>query len=103
MLGIKEIIERAQDLQSRISDLQTELAKRTATGSSGAGMVVAEVNGAQELVSIKIEKDLISSEDVEMLEDLIVAAVNDALKKMREMIAPEISKLVGGVKIPGLG
>jgi DNA-binding YbaB/EbfC family protein len=65
-------------------------------------MVVVEANGAQEITSIKIEKDLVSSGDMEMLEDLIVAAVNDALKKSKEMVAEEVSKLTGGIRLPGL-
>ncbi len=103
MFGIKDLMERAQNLQSKIADLQAELATRTVTGSSGAGMVVVVANGAQEVVSIKIEQNLISGDDVDMLEDLIVAAVNDALKKAREMMAEEVSKLTGGMKLPGLG
>jgi len=103
VFGIKDLMERAQNLQSKIADLQAELATRTVTGSSGAGMVVVVANGAQEVVSIKIEQNLISGDDVDMLEDLIVAAVNDALKKAREMMAEEVSKLTGGMKLPGLG
>ena len=102
MFGIKDLMDHARDLQTKIAALQEQLADRTVTGSSGGGMVVVEANGAQELTSIKIEKELASSGDVEMLEDLIVAAVNDALKKSRDMVAEEVSKLTGGIRLPGL-
>ena len=103
MFGLKDLMERAQGLQSKIADFQAQLATRTVTGSAGAGMVIVEANGAQELISIKIEKNLLCGDDADMLEDLIVAAVNDALKKSKDMIAEEISKLTGGIKLPGLG
>jgi DNA-binding YbaB/EbfC family protein len=102
VFGIKDLMEHARDLQTKIAALQEKLADRTVTGSSGGGMVVVEANGAQEITSIKIEKDLVSSGDMEMLEDLIVAAVNDALKKSKEMVAEEVSKLTGGIRLPGL-
>jgi len=102
VFGIKDLMDHARDLQTKIAALQEQLADRTVTGSSGGGMVVVEANGAQELTSIKIEKELASSGDVEMLEDLIVAAVNDALKKSRDMVAEEVSKLTGGIRLPGL-
>ena len=102
MFGIKELMEHAQGLQSKIAALQEELAEKTVTGSSGGDMVVVEANGAQEITSIKIEDELISADDTEMLEDLLVAAVNDALRKSKEMVAEEVSKLTGGIRLPGL-
>ncbi len=102
MFGLKDLIQQAQGLQSKIAALQEELAEKVVTGSSGGDMVKVEANGAQEILSITIEKELLDPEDPEMLQDLIVAAVNDALKKSRELMAQEMSKLTGGLPIPGL-
>ncbi len=102
MFGLKDLIQQAQGLQSKIAALQEELAEKTVTGSSGGDMVKVEANGAQEILSITIEKELLDPEDPEMLQDLIGAAVNDALKKSRELMAQEMSKLTGGLPIPGL-
>ena len=103
MLGIKDLIQQAQGLQSKIAALQEELADKTVVGSSGGDMVRVEANGAQEILSIKIERDLLSPDDPELLEDLIVAAVNNALAKSRELMTEEVKKLTGGFPIPGLG
>jgi DNA-binding YbaB/EbfC family protein len=102
VFGIKDLLQQAQGLQSKLASLQDELAQKTVVGSSGAGMVTVEANGAQEILSIKIEKELISPEEQEMLEDLIVAATNDALSRAKEMVTEEMSKLTGGIRIPGL-
>ena len=102
MFGLKDLIQQAQGLQSKIAALQEELAEKVVTGSSGGDMVKVEANGASEILSITIEKELLDPEDPEMLQDLIVAAVNDALKKSRELMAQEMSKLTGGLPIPGL-
>ncbi len=102
MFGLKDLIQQAQGLQSKIAALQEELAEKVVTGSSGGDMVKVEANGAQEILSMTIEKELLDPADPEMLQDLIVAAVNDALKKSRELMAQEMSKLTGGLPIPGL-
>ncbi len=102
MFGLKDLIQQAQGLQSKIAALQEELAEKVVVGSSGGDMVKVEANGAQEILSITIEKELLDPADPEMLQDLIVAAVNDALKKSRELMAQEMSKLTGGLPIPGL-
>ncbi len=102
MFGLKDLIQQAQGLQSKIAALQEELADKVVTGSSGGDMVKVEANGAQEILSITIEKELLDPADPEMLQDLIVAAMNDALKKSRELMAQEMSKLTGGLPIPGL-
>ncbi|MEW6350684.1 MAG: YbaB/EbfC family nucleoid-associated protein [Thermodesulfobacteriota bacterium] len=102
MLGIKDLLQQAQNLQTKMAGLQEELAQRTVVGSSGGDMVTAEVNGAMEVVSLKIEKELLTGEDQELLEDLIIAAVNDGLGKARDMVAQEVSKLTGGLRIPGM-
>jgi hypothetical protein len=78
------------------------MATKTVEASSGGGMVSVTVNGRQEVLSIKIEPEVVNPEDVEMLQDLIQAAVNDALRKAQEMVSQEMAKVTGGLKIPGL-
>lgn len=102
MLGLKDLIEQAQGVQSKIRETQEQLADRSVIGSSGGDMVKVEANGIQEILSISIESELLVAEDREVLEDLIVSAVNDALQKSREMAAEEIAKISGGLRIPGL-
>lgn len=102
MLGLKNLIEQAQGVQVKIREVQEQLADRSIVGSSGGDMVRVEANGIQEILSVSIEKDLLAADDKEVLEDLIVAAVNDALEKSRQMAAEEISKISGGLRIPGL-
>jgi len=82
--------------------LQEELAEKTVESSSGGGMVKVTANGRQQIVSIQVEKEVVDPDDVEMLQDLILAAVNDALAKAQEMVSSEMSKLTGGLNIPGL-
>jgi hypothetical protein len=100
--GIGNLMKQAQQLHAKMLKVQEEMAARTAEASSGGGMVTAVANGRQELISIKIEKEVVNPEDVDMLQDLIVAAVNAALKKAQEMVAEEMKKLTGGVSIPGM-
>jgi nucleoid-associated protein EbfC len=100
--GFGNLIRQAQQLQSKMVKVQEEMASRTVEASAGGGMVVAVANGKQELVSIKIEKEVVNPEDVEMLQDLILAAANAALKNAQEMVAEEMKKLTGGINIPGM-
>ena len=100
--GMGGMLKQAQKLQSKIFKLQDELADKTVETTVGGGMVKAVANGKQELLSIKIEPEVVDPSDVQMLEDLIVAAVNDALKKAQEMVTEEMTKLTGGFKIPGM-
>ncbi len=95
-------MQQVKALQEKMAKMQADLALRTVEGSSGGGMVTAVVNGKQELVSIKVEQQVVDPEDIEMLQDLIVAAVNDGLRKAQEMAASEMGKLAGGLNIPGL-
>ena len=95
-------MQQVKDLQEKMARLQEELTKMTVESSSGGGMVTVVANGRQELMSIKIERQVVDPEDVEMLQDLIVAAVNDALRKAQEMASAEMAKLAGGLNIPGL-
>jgi DNA-binding YbaB/EbfC family protein len=102
MKGLGKMMKQAQQLQSKMFKLQEELAEKTVETSSGGGMVKVVANGKQQLVSIQIEQEVVDPEDVEMLQDLILAAVNDALTKAQEMVSEEMSKLTGGMSIPGL-
>ena len=100
--GFGNLVRQAQQLQAKMQKVQEEMATRTVEASSGGGMVTAVANGKQELISIKLEKEVVNPEDVEMLQDLVVAAVNSALKKAQEMVAEEMKKLTGGINIPGM-
>ena len=100
--GMGNMLKQAQKLQSKIFKLQDQLADKTVETTVGGGMVKAVANGRQELLSIKLEPEVVDLDDVQMLEDLIVAAVNDALKKAQEMVTEEMTKLTGGFKIPGI-
>lgn len=100
--GIGNMLRQAQQIQQRMAKLQEELAGRTVESSVGGGMVKVVANGRQEVVSITIDPEVVAPDDVEMLQDLILSAVNDALKKSQEMASAEMAKLTGGLKIPGL-
>lgn len=99
--GLGDIMKQAQKIQSKMAQIQEEMAQKTIESSVGGGMVKAVANGKQELLSITIDPEIFKSGDAEILEDLIVAAVNDAMKRSQEMVTQEISKITGGLKIPG--
>jgi len=96
------LLKQAQEMQSRMAKIQDELANKTVQGSAGGGMVQATVNGQFNVTAIKIEPSVINAEEKEMLEDLILAAINDGVRKARELVSAEMSKLTGGLKIPGM-
>ena len=102
MAGMGNLLKQAQDMQGRIAKIQEELGQKTVEGSSGGGMVQVTVNGQFNLLEVKIEPAVINGEEKEMLQDLILAAVNDGMRKARDMVAAEMSKVTGGFKIPGL-
>jgi DNA-binding YbaB/EbfC family protein len=102
MKGMGNMMKQAQKLQSKMLKMQEQLGEKTVESSAGGGMVKVQANGKQEIVKIEIEKEVVDPEDVEMLEDLILAAVNEALAKSQEMVSEEMGKLTGGMKIPGL-
>ena len=102
MKGMGDMMKQAQKLQARMLKIQEELAEKTVESAAGGGMIKVVANGRQQLVSIRIEKEVVNPEDVEMLQDLVLAAVNDALTKSQEMVAAEMGKLTGGLKLPGL-
>ena len=99
-----DLVKEAQKLQAQLESLKQEVAKRKVEATAGGGMVTVEANGNQEILSIRIDREVITPDDPQMLEDLVLAAVNEALRKAREMVASEMSKLAGGLggKIPGL-
>jgi len=98
------LFRQAQQLQERIASVQEELGSRTVEASAGGGMVTAMVSGKLELVQIRIEPSLLEAPDVEMLQDLVVAAVNEAIRAAQKMMADEMNKLTGGlgIKLPGM-
>ncbi len=96
------IMKQAQKIQAKMASLQKEMESRTVEVTAGGGMVTAVVNGKYELVSLKIEKDIVDPEDIEMLQDLVIAAVNEGIRRAQEMVSTEMSKITGGLNIPGL-
>jgi len=101
MLG--DLMKQAQKMQQEMGKIQEESKKKTVEASAGGGMVVVVANGAQEIISIKIEKDVVNPEDIEMLQDLVMAAVNEALRRAQQMVSEDMGKLTGGMNIPGMG
>lgn len=100
--NITDLFKQAQELQSRLTEIQQKAAGKTVEASAGGGMVTVTVNGRLELVSLRIEKSVLESGDTEMLQDLIIAAVNAGVGAAQRMMAEEMSKITGGIKIPGL-
>ncbi len=103
MKGMGNMMKQAQKLQAKMLKMQEDLANETVETTSGGGMVKVVANGKQQIVSIQMEKEVVDPDDVEMLQDLVLAAVNDALNKSQQMVSDKMSKLVpGGMNIPGL-
>ena len=100
--GLGQMMKQAQKMQAQILKIQEEMGSRSVEASSGGGMVTVTANGKQEIISIRIEPEVVDPEDVEMLQDLVAAAVNEALKKAQEMVAEEMAKVTGGMQLPGL-
>lgn len=100
--NIGNIMKQAKKMQEKIGRMQQELEGRTVEAQAGGGMVSVLVNGKFEIVSLKIEKDVVNPEDIDMLQDLITAAVNEGIRKAQEMASQEMAKITGGLGIPGL-
>lgn len=96
------IMKQAKKIQEKIASMQTELESRTVEATAGGGMVTVVVNGKFEVLSMKIDKEVVNPEDLDMLQDLIMAAVNEGIRKAQEMASTEMSKITGGFNIPGL-
>jgi hypothetical protein len=101
--NIGNIMKQAKKMQERMARIQQELETKTVEAQAGGGMVQVVVNGRFELVSIKIEKEVVNPDDIEMLQDLVAAAVNEGIRKAQEMASTEMAKITGGLSIPGLG
>lgn len=98
------LMRQAQEMQRRMAKIQEELAEKTVEAAAGGGMVRCVVNGKQEILSLTIDPEVVNPDDVEMLQDLVVAAVSEAIKKSQEMVAEEMGKVAGGLglNLPGL-
>jgi hypothetical protein len=95
-------MKQAKKMQEKIASIQAELESKTVEATAGGGMVTVVVNGKFEVLSLKIDKEVVNPEDVDMLQDLIMAAVNEGIRKAQEMATAEMSKITGGFNIPGL-
>ena len=102
MPNMGQLMKQAQQLQTKMAKLQEELGEQTVEASAGGGMVNVTVNGRQEIVSIRIEREVIDPEDAEMLQDLILAAVNDGMTRAKNMVNDEMGKLTKGLNIQGI-
>jgi DNA-binding YbaB/EbfC family protein len=100
--GMTGMIKQVQKMQRRMMQLQEELEQKRFDGSAGGGMVTAVSNGKQEILEIKIQREVVNPDDVEMLEDLILAAIHQAQEKAQETMNSEMGQLTGGLQIPGL-
>jgi DNA-binding YbaB/EbfC family protein len=101
--GFGNIMKEAQKLQQQMAELQEQVGQKKVEATAGGGMVTVQANGKQEIIGIKIDPEVINKDDAQMLEDLVLAACNEALRKSRELVQQELGKLTGGLKIPGLG
>jgi len=100
MFDLKQFQKMQKEMQGRIEEMQKEMESQTVEATSGGGVVRVVANGAQQIVEIKIKPDAVDPEDIEMLEDLILAAVNSAMEKSKEMAQKEMGKIAGGMKLP---
>ncbi len=101
-MDMSSIMQQAQEMQQKMRDIQRELEKKTITGSAGGGMVNVTVNGQGDLLAVQIEKPLLSPDEAQMLQDLIVSATNEAIRKAKELSKQELAQLTGGMNLPGL-
>lgn len=101
-MDFSKIMEQAQQMQQRMKKIQEDLAKKTIIGSAGGGMVQVTINGQGDVLAVEIEKLLINPDEVQMLQDLIVAATNDAMRKVKELSKQEMGQLTGGLDLAGL-
>ena len=102
MKNMNNLLKQASQMQSKLAALQNELSTREVESSSGGGMVKVKVNGKQELLAITINKECVDPNDVEMLQDLVKTAINQAMKESQDMVSQAMSKVTGGLSIPGL-
>ncbi len=100
---IGDLMRQAKKMQQEMAKIQEEAKKKTVEASAGGGMVTVTANGGMEIVSIKIEREVVNPDDIEMLQDLIIAAANEALRRAQQMVSEEMSKVTGGLNLPGMG
>ncbi len=100
--NFSNLFKQAQEMQSRMAEVQQELARKTVEASVGGGMVKMTANGLNQVLAVHIDKDLVNLQDREILEDLVLGAINEIHRKVKELSQEEMSKLTGGIKIPGL-
>ncbi len=100
--NINKMMKEAKKIQARIAEMQEELENREFEASSGGGAVIVRVTGKQQIVSLKILPEAVDAEDMEMLEDMILAAANEAIKQSQETVSQEMAKITGGLNIPGM-
>ncbi|MDF2459040.1 MAG: ybaB [Nitrospira sp.] len=100
--NMANIMKQAQQMQAQMAKLQEEAATKTVTGSAGGGMVTVTANGALEVVSVHINPEALKDADAEMLQDVVLAATNEALKNARQLVADQMKSVTGGMNIPGL-
>ncbi|MBI5675344.1 MAG: YbaB/EbfC family nucleoid-associated protein [Nitrospirae bacterium] len=98
-----DLMKQAQKMQQEMGRIQEESKRKIVEAAAGGGMVTVTANGAMEILSIKIERDVVNPDDIEMLQDLIVAAANEALRRAQQMVSEDMGKLTGGMNLPGLG
>lgn len=102
MGNMGKMMKQVQKMQQDMAKLQEEIALKTVEATAGGGMVTVVANGKQEIQKVEIKPEAVDPDDVEMLQDMIMAAVNEAIRKSQDMVASEMSKITGGLKIPGL-
>jgi DNA-binding YbaB/EbfC family protein len=100
--NIGNIMKQAQAMQEQFAKLQEQAASKVVEGTAGGGMVTVTASGAMQVITVKIDPEVLKSSDIEMVQDLVVAATNDALRRARDMMAEEMKNLTGGLRIPGL-
>jgi hypothetical protein len=98
-----DMMRQAKKMQQEMGKIQEESRKKTVEASAGGGMVTVTANGAIEIIAIKIDREVVNPDDIEMLQDLIVAATNEALRQAQKMLGDEMGKITGGLNLPGLG
>lgn len=101
-MNIQEMMRQAQRMQKKIKEIQDEMGQKEVEGTAGGGMVVVTATGRGEVLRVKIEKDVVDPNDVEMLQDLVVAATNQALGRAKEAMETEMGKVTGGLSMPGM-
>ena len=101
-MNMQKMLKQVQKMQAEMAKAQEELKNKTVDATAGGGVITVTANGNQEIVAIKIEPDAVDPDDVEMLQDLVVAAVNEALRKAQDLVAQEMQKITGGLNIPGM-